>query len=588
MLLTRSLPLAARCPHLIVVAVLTSWSLLGAGEAPLQVGSTKQLFLGPWTEDGRDGHLLESMTGVTIRMNEARATGERLMVQDRPWEGTGMLDMRQFVLKDEDRFRIYYSALPFHTTSESDPSMKNRRPRLWTRAHQRILCYGESEDGIDWEKPDLGLVSWNGSRENNILFPNDDFPYLFSEMEGAWVFIDPDAPDPGEKYKMLVKISPIRDDPSRPKAENLPPAAKMLAKGQYAFVSADGIRWRLLSPERIPVKHNDTHFSVFRDQRIGMYVAYTRRRRPSPAQAAYYGKRYGIEGRTMVLTAGRIVSPDFRTWTEEDAYDWDDPGFHPVLTISPDAVDQAGSPRGLTRMDFYGPNVSKYDGIPDAYIALPNAYYHWKFDLTRKSRRGKPIQLPSTLDVQLMTSRDGIRWSRTPERRPFIRLGPKGSFWSSTLWPANVLAVGDEVWIYFAGLDVSHKEQSLLKSDGARTRAILRLDGFLSADAAYTGGELTTRPLLFNGDRLQLNLATGAGGVLRLEILDGNGKPVPGFTLEQADEINGNYIRVMASWRRSSELGPLAGKPVKLRFVMRDTKLYSFQFLSANESGRSR
>ena len=69
----------------------------------------------------------------------------------------------------------------------------------------------------------------------------------------------------------------------------------MLAKGQYAFVSADGIRWRLLSPERIPVKHNDTHFSVFRDQRIGMYVAYTRRRRPSPAQAAYYRKRYGIE-----------------------------------------------------------------------------------------------------------------------------------------------------------------------------------------------------------------------------------------------------------------------------------------------------
>ena len=175
-----------------------------------------------------------------------------------------------------------------------------------------------------------------------------------------------------------------------------------------------------------------------------------------------------------------------------------------------------------------------------------------------------------------------------PERRPFIRLGPKGSFWSSTLWPSNVLVVGDEVRIYFAGLDVSHKEQSLLKSDGARTRATLRLDGFLSADAGYTGGELTTRPLVFDGDRLQLNLATGAGGVLRLEILDGNGKPVPGYTREEADEINGNYIRVLASWRRSSELGPLAGKPVKLRFVMRDTKLYSFQFLSADESGRSR
>ena len=135
---------------------------------------------------------------------------------------------------------------------------------------------------------------------------------------------------------------------------------------------------------------------------------------------------------------------------------------------------------------------------------------------------------------------------------------------------------------------VSHKEQSLLKSDGARTRAVLRLDGFLSADARYTGGTLTTRPLVFDGDQLQLNLSTGAGGVLRVEILDGNGKPVPGFTLEEADGINGNYIRVLASWQGSSGLGSLAGKPVKLRFVMRDTKLYSFQFLSANESGRSR
>ena len=174
-----------------------------------------------------------------------------------------------------------------------------------------------------------------------------------------------------------------------------------------------------------------------------------------------------------------------------------------------------------------------------------------------------------------------------PKRRPFIRLGPKGSFWSSTLWPSNVLAVGDEVWIYFAGLDVSHKEQSLLTSDGARTRAVLRLDGFLSADAAYTGGELTTRPLVFTGDRLQLNLSTGAGGGLRVDILDERGKPISGYTLAEADEINGNYIRVLASWQGSSELGSLAGKPVKLRFVMRDMKLYSFQFLYGDDPGRT-
>ncbi len=570
--------------RLLVLVALTLFSLpsLYGSQDPLHVGSKKQLFLGPWAEDGRDTHLVESMTNVSIAMNEAQVTGERLMGLDRPWEGRGILDMRQFVLKDGEGFRIYYSALPYQRfPKDRDPTTERK---FWTAPHQRILCYAESRDGIHWEKPNLGLYSWEGSRDNNILFPNDSFPYLFSEMEGASVFVDPNAASPDEKYKMLVKISPIRRDPARPGEDSVAAGAQMLEKGQYSFISGDGIHWKLLSPRKLPLKHNDTHFSVFWDERIEQYVAYTRRRRQSPEQIAYYRKRYGFDGRTSVLTAGRIVSNDFRTWSEEDAYHWDDPQFHPVMTIFPDALDQVGSPRGLNRMDFYGANVSKYSEAPDAYIALPNAYYHWEFDMSRRTWQGKPVQLPSTMDVQLVTSRDGIRWNRSPQRRPFIRLGREGTFWSATLWPNNVITVGDEVWIFLAGLDVSHKEQSLLESHGARTRAVLRLDGFFSADAAYTGGELTTRPLIFGGDRLQLNLDTSAGGACRVEIQDADGKILPGFSADDADKINGNYIRVIVSWKGSSDVSSLAGRPVKLRFLMRDAKLYSFQFLTAERS----
>ena len=570
--------------RLLVLVVLALGLLLSlyASQDPLLIGSKKQLFLGPWAEDGRDTYLVESMTDVSISMNEAQVTGERLMGLGRPWEGKGILDMRQFVLKDGDRFRIYYSALPYQRfPKDRDPTTERK---FWTAPHQRILCYAESRDGIHWEKPNLGLYSWEGSRANNILFPNDDFPYLFSEMEGASVFIDPNAASADEKYKMLVKISPIHRDPSRPAGDTSAEAARMLEKGQYSFISSDGIHWKLLSAEKLAVKHNDTHFSVFWDERIEQYVAYTRRRRQSQEQIAYYRQRYGFDGRTSVLTAGRIVSDDFRSWSEEDAYHWDSPLFHPATTISPDALDQIGSPWGLNRMDFYGANVSKYSEAPDAYIALPNAYYHWEFDMSRRTWQGKPVQLPSTLDVQLATSRDGIRWNRSPGRRPFIRLGRKGTFWSATLWPNNVITVGDEVWIFLAGLDVSHKEQSLLESHGARTRAVLRLDGFFSADAAYTGGELTTRPLVFTGNRLQLNLDTSAGGVCRVEIQDSEGKVLPGFSAEEADKINGNYIRVSGSWKGNSDLASLAGRPIKLRFLMRDAKLYSFQFLAGERS----
>ena len=62
------------------------------------------------------------------------------------------------------------------------------------------------------------------------------------------------------------------------------------------------------------------------------------------------------------------------------------------------------------------------------------------------------------------------------------------------------------------------------------------------------------------------------------QIQDETGKAIVGFTAEDADEINGNYIRKVATWNGSSDVSSLAGKPVRLRFVMRDTKLYAFQF----------
>ncbi len=119
---------------------------------------------------------------------------------------------------------------------------------------------------------------------------------------------------------------------------------------------------------------------------------------------------------------------------------------------------------------------------------------------------------------------------------------------------------------------------------------MLRRDGFISADAAYTGGELTTRPLVFEGSKLQLNMDSGAGGTVQVEIQDQAGNPIPGFALEDAGEINGNFLQVPARWRAEvigkmrraegdPDVGTLAGRPVRLRFVMRDARLYSFQFV---------
>ncbi|MGH8017729.1 MAG: hypothetical protein ACREIA_05465 [Opitutaceae bacterium] len=113
-------------------------------------------------------------------------------------------------------------------------------------------------------------------------------------------------------------------------------------------------------------------------------------------------------------------------------------------------------------------------------------------------------------------------------------------------------------------------------------RLVLRRDGFISAQAAYTGGEFTTLALRFTGDELVLNLDTSAAGEARVEILDDLYTPIPGFTLAEADRLHTtNEINRRATWQGRADVSSLTGRPVRLRFVMRDADLYAFQFRPA-------
>lgn len=101
--------------------------LVALAEQPLRIGSDKQLFLGPWTEDGRDAHLVASMKHLEMTMNPARVTGERLMVVDKPWEKgpVTMLDMNQCVIKDGDLFRMVQ---PAYAAARQDHHFKVYQP----------------------------------------------------------------------------------------------------------------------------------------------------------------------------------------------------------------------------------------------------------------------------------------------------------------------------------------------------------------------------------------------------------------------------------------------------------------------------
>jgi hypothetical protein len=107
---------------------------------------------------------------------------------------------------------------------------------------------------------------------------------------------------------------------------------------------------------------------------------------------------------------------------------------------------------------------------------------------------------------------------------------------------------------------------------------VLREDGLVSLHAGATEGEISTRPLIYQGNRLELNLATSAAGSVRVEIQDPEGKPVPGFELAQCREIYGDQLSRVVRWGDQANVGLRAGKAVRLRFVLRDADLFSFRF----------
>jgi hypothetical protein len=172
-----------------------------------------------------------------------------------------------------------------------------------------------------------------------------------------------------------------------------------------------------------------------------------------------------------------------------------------------------------------------------------------------------------------MSSRDGLHFDRR-FMEAFLRPGHDIRNWTDR---NNMIAWGvvptapDEISIYYS--------QNYQHPTAHLRRGVLRTDGFVSVNAPYDGGELVTKPLIFEGNDLVINYATSAAGSVRVEIQDADGKPIERRSLEDAQEIYGDEIERVVSWKAGGDLGALAGKPVRLRFVLKDADLYSLRFV---------
>jgi hypothetical protein len=94
-----------------------------------------------------------------------------------------------------------------------------------------------------------------------------------------------------------------------------------------------------------------------------------------------------------------------------------------------------------------------------------------------------------------------------------------------------------------------------------------------------SGGELITKPFTFSGKHLSLNFASSAAGGVQVELQDAEGKALPGFSLEDAEPLFGDSVDRIVRWKKGPDVSAHAGKPIRLRFLLKDADLYSLHFI---------
>jgi hypothetical protein len=465
-----------------------------AADAPLEIGGRREIFA--------DRYLIDTMRGTQLTPHEPRDEGAAFRF-DAPWEGpfAGYVT----VIHDGPRFRAYYRG---KSVAKSD-------------GEAEVTCVAESDDGVTWRKPKLGLVEIGDSRENNVILAQRHFCHNFSPLLDT----NPAAP-PAQRYKAL---------------------AGTMDTGLVAFVSADGLRWEKLQEKPVLAKDAVPYPYMFDSQNVACW---------SPAEGRYVAFFRVFSDKIRRIC--RAESDDFVTWRN--------------VTL----MEYRGADGGETPIEhLYTSQTHPYFRAPHLYVALAARFMPGRQVLTDEQAQAiqvHPKYFKDTSDAVFMTSRGGHFYDRT-FMGAFIRPRIGAQNWvSRSTYPAlNVVQTGPAEMSAYVNEAYAQPAAHL-------RRYSLRLDGFASLHAPYEGGEMVSKPFVFKGSRLLINFSTSAAGGVRIEMQDDAGAPIPGFALSDSVETIGNEIERPARWKKGEDVSALAGRPVRLRFVMKDADVFALQF----------
>jgi hypothetical protein len=362
-------------------------------------------------------------------------------------------------------------------------------------------------------------------------------------VTGGEVFFDPLDPDPERRYKLF-----------HPRRMSASPDGRSWTRVNTSITSSD--EW---------------NFSIDLENRL--YIATV--------------KMGGPYGRAVYLTTSR----NFDDWTT------------PELIFHADYIDQVRGrqnvdarladrnlvqPRGndprVYNVDAYNMGVFRYESV---YLGMPTLYH-----------AVAPVPNYPNTDgfhmVQLTASPDLKTWTRLGDRQPFIgpSLRDSGAYdLTQIIGPSNALVRGDELWFYYTGIKYRTAALKFIGTypggywiprpgfefdSGAICLAVLRRDGFFSLDASGREGEVLTKPLVWRGSTLWVNVGTRQGEV-QAELLDEEGNLIrQGWSRAHSIPATEDGVRLPMRWQNEEDLSELHQQTVRLRFYVRDAELYAF------------
>ncbi len=257
-------------------------------------------------EEDIPGHLLRATAFVTRIINQPeRYEGNPIMKKAHDWEGETAPHPNGITYDEEDEiWKMWYCGL----THEDEG-----------RRHVYNCMYATSQDGITWDRPELGLVKDSAGNDTNIVH----------EGKAQFAFKDPRAGDPSRQYKMGRSM-----------------ASKEGLQHPMVYYSPDGLNW---TPDPGPFSHNrgDETLSVMYDPESKKYLGFCRNRYPKPTL------RHRTE-RSLL----RIQSNDLVHWSMSE----------PIMDKDPlDPFDT----------DFYGMRGTFYESV---YLGFLNVHHTAKDD----------------------------------------------------------------------------------------------------------------------------------------------------------------------------------------------------------------